>query len=261
MNDDDDAELPDAEIEKTEPTIRVLPDAKSMVAEVADRIVALAGRAVGEGQSFSLFLSGGSTPKALFELLASDAYRGRFDWRAVELYFGDERCVPPTDDRSNYKLAKTALIDKVPIPADNVYRMKGEIEPDLAAKEYGQMLQARFMDDGPDVILLGMGDDGHTASLFPGTPALDEAKHRCVANHVTADGIPPGTNWRITLTLPFINRAKEVFVLVAGAMKAKRVAQALEQPESNLPIQRVRPTPPGKLTWFMDVGAAGMFEE
>lgn len=255
MSDD---ELP-AVNEPREPTIRVLPDAKAMVVEVADRIVDLAGRAVGEGQMFSLFLSGGSTPKALFELLASDAYRGRFDWRAVELYFGDERCVPPDDDRSNYKMAKAALIDRVPIPADNVYRMHGELEPEQAAKAYGQMLQERFMDEGPDVILLGMGDDGHTASLFPHTPALAEAKHRCVANHVPYDYIPAGTSWRITLTFPFINRAREVFILATGASKAKRIAEVLEGPEDGdrLPIQRVRPSP-GRLTWYMDVAAAGM---
>ena len=251
----------DLQIEKSEPTIRVMPSAGAMVAEVADRIVALAGQAVGEGQMLALFLSGGSTPKALFELLASDAYRGRIDWRAVELYFGDERCVPPTDERSNYRMAKLALIDHVPIPADNIYRMKGEIEPDLAAKEYGQMLQQRFIDDGPDLILLGMGDDGHTASLFPHTPPLTEAKHRVMPNHVTAEGIPPGTSWRVTLTFPFINSAREIFVLVTGAAKAKRIAEVLEGAEDGdrLPIQRVRPTP-GHLTWYMDVAAAGMNE-
>lgn len=243
----------------SEPTIRVMPDAKQMVAEVADRIVSIAQRCGAEGQMMALFLSGGSTPKALYELLAGEQYRGRVDWRAVELYFGDERCVPPDDDRSNYKLAKETLIDRVPIPADNIYRMKGEIEPEQAAKEYGQMLKERFMDDGPDVLLLGMGDDGHTASLFPHTLALAEQKHRCVANHVPYDYIPPGTNWRITITFPFINRAREVFILATGASKAERIAEILEGPPDpdRLPIQRVAPDP-GRLTWYMDVAAAGM---
>ena len=258
MSDQPAADVPEGNV----PTIRVMASPQAMVAEVADRIVAMAGRAVGEGQMFALFLSGGSTPKALFELLAGEAYRGRIDWRAVELYFGDERCVPPTDERSNYHMAKATLIDKVPIPADNIYRMKGEIEPDLSAKEYGQMLKERFADEGPDLILLGMGDDGHTASLFPHTPPLHETKHRCMPNHVTYDYLPAGTSWRVTVTFPFINRAKEVFILVTGESKAKRIAEVLEGPEDldRLPIQGVRPSP-GHLTWYMDVLAAGMNED
>lgn len=242
------------------PEIRVFPTPKQLVHEVAERIVAAARAAAAEGNMFSLFLSGGSTPKALFELLASDEFRDQLDWRAVELYFGDERCVPPDDDRSNYKMAKQTLIDRVPIPADNVYRMKGEIDPEAAAKEYGQMLKQRFMDDGPDVLLLGMGDDGHTASLFPGTKALEETHHRCVANYVPHDYIPAGTSWRITLTFPFINRSRAVFALVTGSSKAERMSQVLEGTDAAskaLPIRRVMPVS-GKLTWFLDVAAAGM---
>ena len=252
MNEDD---LP----ERAVPTIRVLPNAKALVEEVADRIVAAARTANADGQMFSLFLSGGSTPKALFELLSSDAFRNQIDWRAVELYFGDERCVPPDSDLSNYKMAKTTLIDRVPIPGDNVYRMKGELDPEAAAKEYGQMLQERFQDAGPDVLLLGMGDDGHTASLFPKTPALAEQKHRCVANHIPYDYIPAGTSWRITLTFPFINRSREIFILATGAAKAERIAEVLEGEldVTRLPIQGVNPSP-GHLTWFMDTAAAGM---
>ena len=118
-----------------QPTIRVLTNAKAMVNEIAEKIVDFASRSAVSGEMFSLFLSGGSTPKALYELLASDAFRGQIDWRAVELYFGDERCVPPDSDLSNYKMAKASLIDRVPIPADNVYRMKGELEPEEAAKQ------------------------------------------------------------------------------------------------------------------------------
>jgi 6-phosphogluconolactonase len=242
-----------------EPTIRVLPDAKAMVHEVAERIVDLASRSVAAGEMFSLFLSGGSTPKALYELLSSDAFRNQIDWRAVELYFGDERCVPPDSELSNYKLAKDFLIDKVPIPADNVYRMKGELDPEEAAKQYGLMLKEKFFEGGPSVLLLGMGDDGHTASLFPQTTALKEDHHRCVANHVPYDYIPAGTHWRITLTYPFINRAQEVFILVTGASKAERISEVLEGPEDydRLPIQRIKPEM-GRVTWYLDVAAAGM---
>lgn len=242
------------------PIVRVFPDSKKLVDEVAERIVSAARDAATDGQMFSLFLSGGSTPKALYEHLVSDGFRDRIDWRAVELYFGDERGVPPDDERSNYRMAKESLIDRVPIPGDNVYRMKGELDPEQAAKEYGQMLKQRFMDDGPDVLLLGMGDDGHTASLFPGTKALDETSHRCVANYVPHDYIPKGTNWRITLTYPFINRAREVFVLVTGASKTARISQVLEGVDAAsraLPIRQVVPSP-GRLTWFLDVHAAGM---
>lgn len=242
-----------------ERTIRVLPNAKAMVNEIAEKIVDFASRSAAAGEMFSLFLSGGSTPKALYELLASDAYRGQIDWRAVELYFGDERCVPPDSDLSNYKMAKASLIDQVPIPADNVYRMKGELEPEEAAKQYGKMLKEKFFDGGPSLLLLGMGDDGHTASLFPHTAALKEDHHRCVANHVPYDYIPAGTNWRITLTYPFINRAQEIYILATGANKAERIAEVLEGPENydTLPIQRVKPEM-GRLTWYMDVAAAGM---
>ena len=246
----------------SEPHIRVVPDTRAMVQEVAESIVRMADQCAKNSLMFSLFLSGGSTPKALYELLASDEYRTQIDWRGVELYFGDERCVPPEHELSNYRMAKETLISKVPIPPDNVYRMKGEIDPEQAAKEYGKMLQEKFFDEGPDLLLLGMGDDGHTASLFPGTEALLEKKHRVVANHVPHDYIPKGTNWRITLTYPFINKSREIAILVTGASKAKRLAEVLEGDEQieQLPIQGVKPEL-GNVTWYLDVLAAGMNEE
>lgn len=242
------------------PTINVYPSSAVLVAEMAEKIVDAAKQAAANGELFSLFLSGGSTPKALHQLLASDEYRKRIDWRGVELFFGDERCVPPDSDLSNYKMAVDTLISKVPIPPDNVYRMKGEIDPNEAAKQYGQMLKEKFMDAGPDVLLLGMGDDGHTASLFPGTEALNETHHRCVANHVPHDYIPAGTNWRITLTYPFINRSRAIYILATGAAKAKRIQEVLEGDDERFPIQRVTPDL-GTLTWMMDADAAGMHED
>ncbi|HEX8323751.1 MAG TPA: 6-phosphogluconolactonase [Tepidisphaeraceae bacterium] len=241
------------------PIINVSQTPAELVTVMADKIVDAAGRAAALGEMFSLFLSGGSTPKALHTALASEAYRTRIDWRGVELFFGDERCVPPDSDLSNYKMALDSLISQVPIPRDNVYRMKGEIDPQQAAKEYGQMLKEKFMDAGPDVLLLGMGDDGHTASLFPGTEALNETHHRCVANYVPHDYIPQGTNWRITLTYPFINRSREIYILATGAAKAKRIQEVLEGDDERYPIQRVAPEF-GTLTWMMDVEAAGMHE-
>ncbi len=246
----------------SEPRIRVLPDTDAIVRELADKIVTMADQAAKLGQMFSLFLSGGSTPKALYQYLASDPVKSQIDWRGVELYFGDERCVPPDSELSNYRMALQTLISKVPIPPDNVYRMKGELDPQEAARAYGQMLQENFFDEGPDMLLLGMGDDGHTASLFPHTPALNETKHRCVANHVPYDYIPKGTEWRITLTYPFINRSREVAILVTGASKAKRIEEVLMGDEDiqRLPIQGVKPDL-GQVTWYMDIAAAGMNEE
>jgi 6-phosphogluconolactonase len=245
-----------------EPKIQVHPDTNAIVADVAERIFVAYQKCLDAGQMFSLFLSGGSTPKALYQVLAGEPWRRAVDWTAVELYFGDERCVPPDSELSNYRMALETLISKVPIPPGNVHRMRGEIDPEQAAKEYGQMLKEKFHDEGPDVLLLGMGDDGHTASLFPGTKALEETHHRCVANYVPHDYIPAGTNWRITLTYPFINRSREVYILVTGAGKAKRVDEVLmgEQDINRLPIQGVQPTA-GQVTWFLDVGAAGMNED
>ena len=245
------------------PEIKVVPDPAAIAAEAAERIVRAADEAIALSGRFRIGLSGGSTPKLLFDLLASDVYRERIDWSTVEVFFADERCVPPDHADSNYRLARETLLSKVKIPGDNVYRMHGEVEPpNEAAKEYGLMLKEKFggptIEDGGglDVILLGMGEDGHTASLFPGTAAVNEAKHRCVANFV-----PKLNTWRLTLTAPFINRSREVIVLVAGASKAKVLAEVLEGPRDpqRLPVQLIAPAS-GKLSWLIDAAAAGMAE-
>ena len=238
-----------------DPEIKVLPDVPDVAHEAAERVVAAASLAADEGRTFSLALSGGSTPKALYELLALDAYRPRIDWAKVEVFFGDERNVPPDHKDSNYRMAREALLAKVPIPGDNVYRMAGELDANEAAKQYGQMLKEKFGDGGLDLVLLGMGEDGHTASLFPGTSALGEARHRCVASYVEKL-----KTWRITLTAPFINRSQQVMVLVTGASKARRLAEVLEgeQDPQRRPIQLIRPE--GRLVWLVDAAAAGMSE-
>lgn len=239
------------------PEIKVLPDAAEIAYQAAERIVDAAARAAAEGRRFSVALAGGSTPKALYELLATKAYQPRIDWANVEVFFGDERTVPPDHKDSNYRMAREALLSKVPLPGDNVYRMAGERDPQAAAKEYGEMLKEKFGDGGMDVVLLGMGDDGHTASLFPDTEALAETKHRCVANFV-----PKLNAWRLTLTAPFINKARDVILLVAGASKATRLAEVLEGPPdpTRLPVQLIRPTG-GRLIWLVDPPAVGMTAE
>jgi len=193
----------------------------------------------------------------MYELLASPQYQPQIDWPNIDIFFGDERCVPADHEQSNYRMARESLLSKVPIPGDNVYRMAGELDANEAARQYGQMLKEKFADDGLDLILLGMGDDGHTASLFPGTAALSETKHRAVGNYVEKL-----KTWRITLTAPFINRAGEILILVSGASKAKRLAEVLEGPRDpqRLPIQLINPAS-GRLAWLVDAAAAGMHEE
>jgi 6-phosphogluconolactonase len=240
--------------------IKVVPDAKAVAAEAAERVTAAAEHAIAERGRFSIALSGGSTPKALYALLAAEPYRSRIDWSKVHILFGDERAVPPDHKDSNFKMADEALLSKAPIPKAQVYRMKGELgdKADQAAKEYGLMLKAEFP-DGLDVVLLGMGGDGHTASIFPGTMAVKEKEHRVVGYF--AENSSTGKSWRITMTAPFINQAREILVLLAGADKAARLREVLEGPEdpNRLPIQLIKPTQ-GKIVWIMDVAAAGMHD-
>lgn len=239
-----------------QPSIQVLPTPQAVAEAAARRVVEAAQRALDAKETFTVALAGGSTPKAAYELLAREPLRSQIDWARVEVFFGDERCVPPESADSNYRMAHDALLAHVPIPGDNVYRMHGESDPNQAAVEYGKMLKDRFGDGGMDLVLLGMGDDGHTASLFPDTEAIGEAHHRCVANFV-----PKLRTWRITLSAPFINRSAEVLVLVTGEGKAKRVAEVLEgvPDPQRLPIQLIRPVH-GTLTWLLDAAAAGMNE-
>jgi 6-phosphogluconolactonase len=240
------------------PQIKVLPNPTEVAREAADRVLAAAKSAVASRGSFSIALSGGSTPKALYELLAAEPYKSQFPWADTEIFFGDERCVPPDHKDSNYKMAREALLSKVPIPATSVHRMKGEFEAEAAATEYERILRERFQGtEGIDVVLLGMGDDGHTASIFPGTSATRE-KVKPVVGYF-ADNSSTGKSWRITLTAPFINRAGEVLFLICGASKAKRLAEVLEGPRDpeRLPFQLITPSP-GQLTLLLDTAAADM---
>ena len=242
------------------PQIRVFPDPDAVALAAADIVVATAEEALAERDSFTISLAGGSTPKKLYGLLAADPYRSAVDWSRVQVFFGDERCVPPDHKDSNYRTAREALLSKVPIPGDNVYRMSGESDPQEAAKEYGLMLKEKFGDRAPDLTLLGMGADGHTLSLFPGTPAVTEREHRVVANH--AENSTTGRSWRITMTAPFVNRSRRVLFLVTGADKAKTVSQVLEGPPDpqRLPAQLIAPAE-GELIWLLDAAAAGMHED
>jgi 6-phosphogluconolactonase len=236
-----------------ERSIQVVGDADAIAAAAAEKIISIAD---GKGD-FSIALARGSTPKTLYQLLAREDYSKRMRWKDWRVYFGDERCVPPGHPESNYRMACEALLDQVPIPEGQVFRMKGEGEPEEAAKDYGRLLKQDFGDGGLDVVLLGMGEDGHTASLFPDTAALDEKDHRCVANYVEKL-----KTWRVTMSVPFINRARQIIVMVSGAAKARRIEQVLQGPSDphTLPIQMIDPVE-GEMLWLMDAAAAGMNQQ
>lgn len=211
----------------------------------------------GEADRFSVALAGGNTPRRVYELLATGRFEHRVEWPQVDLFFGDERCVPPDHPDSNYAMASEALISKVAIPAKNVHRIIGEGKPGESATLYENQLRTFFAGASwPrfDLVLLGMGEDGHTASLFPGSDALNEKSKWVVPAK------PPGSKHdRITLTVPVFNHAARVVFLVTGAGKAERLAQVLRpQPGSDpLPAQVIQPVA-GSLEWLVDSGAASL---
>lgn len=237
--------------------IKVLADPPAVALAVAEMFLESAKEAIERQGRFTVALSGGSTPRALYELLATDGFIGRVDWAKVQVFFADERCVPPEDPQSNYGMVRDILLRHLPMPEGNVHRMKGEIDPQAAAIEYGRLLKRMFGEEGLDLVLLGMGDDGHTASLFPHTAALTEDHHRCVANYVEKLKA-----WRLTMTAMFINRSREVAVLVTGQNKAitlRRVLEEASDPQT-FPVRLIQPNH-GRVHWMLDAAAAGMTGE
>lgn len=238
--------------------IRIFRDVETLSKAAADEFVRWAGEAVAARGRFTVALSGGSTPKWLYQLLTTEPFRSQIDWGRIEFFWGDERCVPPDDKDSNYRMAREAMLAHLPIPAEHIHRMEAErADRDKAARDYEAVL-ARVFDVGIDaeppaidLILLGMGPDGHTASLFPHTKALDETRRWVVPNHV-----PQLNTDRLTLTRPILNRGREVLFLVAGADKAERLAEVLAGPADpkRLPSQSIQPE--GQLVWFVDSAAA-----
>ncbi len=238
--------------------VHVYPDAEALAQAAAALFVELAEDAQRTRGRFSVALAGGSTPRGTYALLASTAFAPRVDWSRVHVFWGDERCVPPEHPQSNYRMARETLLDHVPIPAANVHRIPCEQAPTQAAAAYERTLQEFFAlapgEGVPqfDLILLGMGDDGHTASLFPGTAALHERRRWVVAHYVAKLQA-----WRVTLTPVVLNAARHVAFLVAGAGKAARLREVLRgsyQPDV-LPAQVVQPAS-GRLVWLVDAAAA-----
>ncbi|HEY2861159.1 MAG TPA: 6-phosphogluconolactonase [Terracidiphilus sp.] len=239
----------------------VEPDAAALARRAAQYFTEMIAEAADARGQARIAISGGSTPKAAFQLLADQhqRFRGSMPWDQLDLYWVDERCVPPDDPESNYRMTREALLSHVPLPPAQVHRMEGELDPDAAAARYESELRNSFRLEGAesprfDLVALGMGDDGHTASLFPYTQAIHEMSRLVTANHV-----PQKDAWRITLTWPVINHASSVFFLIAGADKAERVREVFmgsRDPE-RLPSQLIWPAS-GILTLFLDKAAAAL---
>ena len=227
----------------------VVPDTDSLAAEAAQRFASAAATRISERGRFVVALSGGSTPGPTYERLASEPFASRVDWPRVHVFWGDERCVPPDHPDSNSRMTSEALLDHVPIPRENVHRIRGELEPHEAATLYRRELAGVLGEGGRiDLVVLGLGTDGHTASLFPNTMALEERDLGVIAVRVGKLA-----TWRVTLTLPIINAAREVVFLVSGAGKAGVLARV--RAGEALPAGLVQPQG-GKLTWLVDRDAA-----
>jgi 6-phosphogluconolactonase len=245
-------------IERNLGELHIFETPDDLAAALADAFVAEARSAIAERGAFFVSLAGGTTPKNAYRLLAQEPRRGSVDWNHVFLYFGDERCVPPDSEQSNYHMAMDAFLRDVRIPADHVHRINGEDEPLQAARDYAQLL-IETMGDLPrfDLILLGMGPDGHTASLFPGTDPLTDNDRLVRAAYVAKLSA-----YRITFTPLVINNARRVIVATEGLPKAPAVYAVREGPyDPQLhPVQIVAPAD-GRLNWFVDRAAAAELPE
>ncbi|MBW4442022.1 MAG: 6-phosphogluconolactonase [Plectolyngbya sp. WJT66-NPBG17] len=243
---------------QAKPSIQVFANPEALTWAAATEIVQLANQAIQAREQFTIALSGGSTPKSLYALLATQPWRRRIPWNHVHLFWGDERHVPPSDPSSNFRMTQERLLFQVPIPPQNVHRIKAEnANPQKVATGYEHDLK-QFFQLGEhqfprfDLVLLGMGSNGHTASLFPGTDAVRERSHL-----VAAPWVEELNTHRITLTPPVINNSRKVIFFVTGSEKAATLKTVLEgqyQPD-RLPAQIIHPTQ-GKVVWMVDQAAA-----
>ena len=220
---------------------------KNFVADAAAFILEHARKAMAERDEFRIALSGGNTPAPIYARIGAEAHD--FRWDRVRFTFGDERCVPPDDPKSNFRMARENLFVPAAVPGKSIMRMRGEIDPQIAAQEYEDQLDAIATERGEpiyrhDLILLGLGDDGHTASLFPGTAALEEMTRRVVANSV-----PKLNAWRLTFTFLLIDYARHILFLV-GASKSPRLIERVLAGDRQFPAARVNPST-GDVTWMI----------
>jgi 6-phosphogluconolactonase len=234
--------------------IQIYPDYETLSLAAANLFLEKARRNVEQFGRFSVALSGGSTPKRMFELLAQPSTSDAFPWENTHVFWGDERCVPGDDARSNILMAHQTLLDHVPIPEKNIHPPLCDQDPVAAASRYEVILKEFFMDRPVrfDLIWLGLGANGHTASLFPNTPVLEEEKRLAAEVFVEQQEM-----WRVTLTLPVLNQAETVVFLVSGQKKAEILQQVLEGPSTaaRFPAQLVQPES-GNLVWMVDQEAA-----
>ena len=237
-------------------SIAIYPDTETLSQEAAHYIVRIAQESITAHRRFTIALSGGSTPKKLYGLLAQEPYRSQIDWNLVEIFWSDERCVPPDDAESNYLMARQVLLSKIPIPANQIHGMPANLaDRDAASYAYTLEMQQTMGSDGVpnfDLIQLGMGPEGHTASLFPHQPSLHEQQRLVMP--VTVPKPPPP---RLTFTPRLLNAASHILFLVTGAEKQDAVKAVLEgeyQPDE-YPAQIVQPTK-GEVTWMLDTSAA-----
>jgi 6-phosphogluconolactonase len=243
----------------SEPKIVILDDAPALYAHAAEEIAYFAGEAVCTHGEFSLCLSGGSTPAATYDMLGSK-FQFSIDWKEIQLFWGDERCVPPDDAASNYAMTVRTLLSKLTLKPSQVHRIYGEKSPAEAADAFESDLRSHFglgAGEFPrfDMVLLGLGENSHTASLFPGSPALHEAERLAVPVEVD----DPTQRHRITMTPPVINNSARVMFLAAGAEKAQAVWNILKGPRDidQFPAQVVAPDH-GEVIWLLDKAAASL---
>jgi len=220
---------------------------KNFTADAADFILEQAHKAIGQRNEFRIALSGGNTPRPVYAQFATIARD--LPWDLARITFGDERCVPPDDSQSNFRMAWETLLAPAAVPEKSILRMRGEIDPQIAAQEYQDRLDLIASQHGEpvyrhDLILLGLGDDGHTASLFPGTVALEETSRRVVANFV-----PKLNAWRLTFTYPLINHARHILFLVGATKSPELIGRVLDD-DPQYPASRVTPTA-GEVTWMI----------
>jgi 6-phosphogluconolactonase len=235
--------------------VLIFADAAELARGAARRFAEMAETFTNDAGRFTVALSGGSTPKAMFQILAEKPFADSLPWRSSYFFWGDERCVPPDHPDSNFRMANEALLSKVPIPSENIFRIPAEDEDhERAAANYSETLQTFFAEERPglDLVFLGMGADGHTASLFPGTTALRVNDRVAVGNYVEKF-----QSWRITLTADSINRARNIIFLVAGADKAPALKEVIRGPRNpeQYPSQLIEPSH-GTLLWMVDEAAA-----
>ena len=234
-------------------TLRICHDYEDLSRAAAELFASEARRAVAARGRFCVALSGGATPRRCYQLLAADPLREAVPWAQVEVFWGDERCVAEDDPRSNQRLAREALLDRVPLPAGQIHPMVCTGDPEGAARDYQTLLEAAFFPAEPvlDLILLGLGADGHTASLLPGTEAPAETERLVVP--VRAAG---ADFFRLSLTVPVLNRGRRIVFLVSGPEKAAILQQILQGPPNRFPAQLIAPTD-GQIVWLVDRAAAG----